>query len=83
MYKTKSRFVIIQVVGPLLVLENISRRFINNLVLDLIVVCIDAPGNWLQSTLKIGSQTAFLTEIWAFEIRTSSADTTPFGGCIF
>ena len=74
----------LQVIGPLLVgLEYISRRFINNVVLDLIVVCIDAPGDWLQSTLKIGSQTAFLTEIWAFEIRTSRADTTPFGGCIF
>jgi hypothetical protein len=40
----------VQVVGPLLVgLENImiSRRFINSLVWDLILVCIDAPGNWL------------------------------------
>ena len=39
---------IIQVLGPLLAgLENISRRFINNLVWDLILVCIDAPGDWL------------------------------------
>ena len=54
----------VQDIGPLLVgLEYISRRFINNLVLDLIVVCIDAPGDWLQSTLKIGSQTAFLTVV--------------------
>ena len=64
-------------------LENINRRFINNLVLGLILVCIDAPGDWLQSTLKFEFQTASLTEIWAFEIRTSCADATPFGGCIF
>ena len=38
----------VQVLGPHLAgLENISRRFINNLVWDLILVCIDAPGDWL------------------------------------
>jgi hypothetical protein len=38
----------VQVLGPVLGgLENISRRFINNLVWDLILVCIDTPGNWL------------------------------------
>jgi hypothetical protein len=38
----------LQVLGPHLAgLENIGRRFINNLVWDLILVCIDAPGDWL------------------------------------
>jgi hypothetical protein len=38
----------LQVIEPVLGgLENISRRFINNLVWDLILVCIDAPGDWL------------------------------------
>ena len=38
----------LQVIEPVLGgLENISRRFINNLVWDLILVCIDAHGDWL------------------------------------
>ena len=62
-----------QVIGPLLAgLESTSRRFINNLVWDFILVCIDAPGDSLQSTIEFEFQTAFLTEIWACEIRTST-----------
>jgi hypothetical protein len=46
--EVKVKDTVVQVLGPHLAgLENISRRFINNLVWDLILVCIDAPGNWL------------------------------------